>query len=291
MSAIPTYYVSRLARNHVKVVLTGDGGDEMFMGYPWMADPQRKLQTRLKIHLRSLKMKAEAAIHSEALIQPRTLGERYVSRVSKIEERELVQVYTQREDEERSIQHTSGYLLRQFDAAANLAGDSLSQLDYVTIKSYLPEDILVKVDRASMAVSLEPRSPFLDHIVSEFAASIPPEMKMDRKQTKIILRQYVQNHRLMPHEILERQKQGFGIPLENWFASELKGVLEKLLLGRESTIHKYIREAYIEGLMRDRSNVRSAQKLFSLVMFELWNRMFIERELRSNPPLDIERYL
>ena len=291
MSAIPTYFVSRLARSHVKVALTGDGGDEMFMGYPWMADPQRNLPTRLKIRLLSLKRKAQAAIKREPQTPPLTLGDRYVLRVSKIDESELEQIYTQRGKENRSIQHTSNYLLKQFEVVQKLAGDNLSQTDYVTIKSYLPEDILVKVDRASMAVSLEPRSPFLDHVVSEFAASIPPEMKMNHKRTKIILRQYAQSQRLIPDQILERQKQGFGIPLENWFADELKVILEKLLLGRESTIRTYIREAYIEALVKDRSNVVSAQRLFCLIMFELWNRMFIDREARSKPSLDIEQYL
>jgi len=290
MSAIPTYYVSELARRQVKVVLTGDGGDEMFMGYPWMPDPQRSLPTRVKIRLRSMKMKVQEASPRESEIPP-TLGDRYVSRVSKIKESELPEIYTEHGKEDRSIQHTSGYLLRQFEVAEQMAEDNLSQTDYVTIKSYLPEDILVKVDRASMAVSLEPRSPFLDQVVSEFAASLPHEMKMDSKRTKIILRQYVRSHRLIPDQILERQKQGFGIPLENWFANELKVILEKVLFSSESTIRRYIRESYIEALMKDRSNVASAQKLFSLIMFELWNRMYIHGEARSNPSLDIEQYL
>jgi asparagine synthase (glutamine-hydrolysing) len=95
----------------------------------------------------------------------------------------------------------------------------------------------------------------------------------------------------MPERILERQKQGFGIPLEKWFTNELKVTLEKVLFSRESSIRKYIKEAYVEALMKDRSNVASAQKLFCLIMFELWNRIYIIGDARSKPSLDLEEYL
>jgi len=280
-SAIPTYYVSQLARRHVKVVLTGDGGDEMFMGYPWMADPVFDLQTRLRLRLKALRVSRP------------DFDDRYIARVSRFSPSELKQAYV---DEGRSVQvikDARAFLRSRFHEAElqARATDQLSRADFVTVKSYLADDILVKVDRASMAVSLEPRCPFLDHILCEYAASLPSEMKMRGADTKIILREYVQRERLVPEEIIHRGKRGFGIPLENWFVGEIRGTLESLLLSRDSWVNSFLNPSYLSTLIANCSNVSYAQRVFSLAMLELWYRMFIGNFDRTQPKLDLLSYV
>ncbi len=298
-SAIPTYYVSQLARKHVKVVLTGDGGDEMFMGYPWLADPIKGNLDIVRNRMRSLKRKAKAAIErpsqkklSYSSFDTSSVGGRYLSRVAHLGESDLEEIYTEDAKSGRNLERTSNFVMQQFQKAENSAHarESLSKSDYVTIKTYLAEDILVKVDRASMAVSLEARCPFLDHVLGEFIAGVPSNFKMKDDQTKIILKKYLLERNILPRQILERSKQGFGIPLEHWFIGDLKVALETALLDQKSRVRKYINESYIESTMADRSTFQGAQRLYALIMLELWHRMFIETETRGPPPLDFYHY-
>lgn len=298
-SALPTYYVSEFARKHVKVVLTGDGGDEIFMGYPWMADPATNRIRRLKKRLRVLKNSSEDLLHSgrastssAQTAVASTVEARYLQRVSRIEGSELERAYAQDGKASRNLERTGDYLMRQFERARGLTGgpDTLSRLDYVTIKSYLPEDILVKVDRASMAVSLEPRCPLLDHVLCEFVAGLPSSQKMRDGETKIILRKYASKNGLIPQTVLNRGKMGFGVPLEKWFIQDLKPILENILLDSHSKTRRYFKESYLRTLLADRSSIPSSQKIFALVMFELWYRMFIEGDSQDRPSLDMYDY-
>ena len=298
-SAIPTYYVSEFTRKFVTVALTGDGGDEIFMGYPWMADAPTTRAKLMKRRLRSLRAESLRRLLFRQQINrkcvkkgPSTVERGYLQRVAKISQSELADAYTENGLANRDLKTTRNYMVQKFRDAENLgtAPDTLSTLDYVTIKTYLPEDILVKVDRASMAVSLEPRCPLLDHVLCEFVASIPSELKMKDGNTKIILRKYLLEKNIVPKQIVDREKMGFGVPLEKWFAHDLKQVLENALLRNASTIRKYIKVSYIRSILSDRSSYASAQKIFALVMFELWYKMFIEEDTSAPPSFDLHHY-
>lgn len=298
-SAIPTYYVSEFTRKFVTVALTGDGGDEIFMGYPWMADAPTTPVGFMKRRLRHLRAEflprlllQQQDIQTSVESGPSTVESRYLQRVARISESELAEVYTENGLANRDLKSTRDYMTQEFNDAKNLGmtPDTLSALDYVTIKSYLPEDILVKVDRASMAVSLEPRCPLLDHVLCEFVASIPSELKMKNGNTKIILRKYLLDKNIVPKQIIDREKVGFGVPLERWFAADLKYAVENALLGDASRIRKYVNESFIRAILSNRSGYASAQRIFALVMFELWYRMFIEENRLAIPSFDLDHY-
>jgi asparagine synthase (glutamine-hydrolysing) len=151
----------------------------------------------------------------------------------------------------------------------------LSSLQYMDLKNYLPNDILTKVDRMSMAHSIEAREPLLDHKLVEFAATIPPELKLKEKTTKYIFKKAMEG--ILPDEVLYRPKRGFAIPLARWFRGSLSFYLRDLLLSRKSLDSGLFRKSYIERLieMNDRGRPLPLQ-LWTLITFELWRRRFID---------------
>jgi asparagine synthase (glutamine-hydrolysing) len=151
----------------------------------------------------------------------------------------------------------------------------LSALQYMDIKNYLPNDILTKVDRMSMANSIEARVPLLDHKFVEFAATIPPELKLKGKTTKYIFKKAMEG--IVPNDILYRPKRGFAVPLDRWFRGQLSLYVRDLLLSRKSLERGLFRKSYIERLieMNDRGRSMSLQ-LWTLITFELWCRRFID---------------
>ena len=151
----------------------------------------------------------------------------------------------------------------------------LSAIQYMDTKGYLPNDILTKVDRMSMAHSIEARVPLLDHKFVEFAATIPPELKLKGKTTKYIFKKAMEG--ILPTEILYRPKRGFAIPLGRWFRGQLSLYVRDLLLSRKSLDRGLFRKPYIERLidMNDRGRPLDLQ-LWTLITFELWCRRFID---------------
>jgi asparagine synthase (glutamine-hydrolysing) len=151
----------------------------------------------------------------------------------------------------------------------------LSALQYMDIKSYLPNDILTKVDRMSMAHSIEARVPLLDHKFVEFAATIPPELKLKGKTTKYIFKKALEG--TLPHEILYRPKRGFAVPLGRWFRGQLSLYVRDLLLSRKSLERGLFQKSYIERLIETNERGRSLDlQLWTLISFELWCRRFID---------------
>jgi asparagine synthase (glutamine-hydrolysing) len=151
----------------------------------------------------------------------------------------------------------------------------LSSLQYFDIKSYLPNDILTKVDRMSMAHSIEAREPLLDHKFVEFAATIPPELKLKGITTKYIFKRAMEG--ILPKEILYRPKRGFAIPLSQWFRGQLGPFVRDLLLSQRSLNRGIFRKAYIERLIELNDRGRSMDlPLWTLITFELWCRRFID---------------
>jgi asparagine synthase (glutamine-hydrolysing) len=147
----------------------------------------------------------------------------------------------------------------------------------VDVQTYLPDDLLVKMDIATMASSLEARSPLLDHELMQFAASLPPELKVRGRDTKVVLRAALRGW--IPDQILDAPKRGFRLPLGDWFRGELRGFARDVLLDRRAIGRGYFREGYVRELLdRHAANVQDhSQGIWTLLMFELWHQEFVDR--------------
>ncbi len=278
-SAIPTYMVSKLAAGHVKVVLSGDGGDELFAGYDRYLVEQRERRWFLPATVRRALgrlgrtlpdgMRGRNLLCHLALPWP----DRYLDAVTLFRQ----------DDKQRLFKPEVFELLAHFDPAedsvrslAHVNGNWLSALQYLDLKRYLPLDILTKVDRMSMAHSLEARVPLLDHKVVEFAATIPRDLLLRNGSTKYIFKRAMQG--ILPNAILHRPKQGFAVPLGRWFRGQLGSFLRDLLLSDTSRRRGILNAAYIERLISRHEQGRPLDlQLWTLISFELWCRTFLDR--------------
>jgi len=288
-SAIPTYYVSRETRKHVTVALNGDGGDESFAGY------ERYAAMRLAERYRSIPQSLrKALIEMPVSLIPtsatrrsrirdgkrflRGAGldrvERYSQWCSTFEPREKAELFTEEFQRTLPIKDEFESFRRWFE---NANGSGVVDAAMLTdLMTYLPNDLLVKVDIASMANSLEARSPFLDHKLIEFAASLPESIKMRGNETKSLLKKVAS--RLVPREVIYRRKMGFGVPIGHWLRGEMKTFLKDVLLSekcrnrgvlRPDSVQRYVSE-HLEGT-HDHSS-----RLWSLLMLELWFTRFCD---------------
>ena len=286
-SAIPTYYVSRETRRHVTVALTGDGGDEAFGGY------QRYAAMTAAASLQRVPG-ATAALRAFGRIPIRNQRSR-VGRISRFASA-------------ASLPTTDRYLrwTSVFDPAAKagLASDAfLAAVDqgaerselapwldaaplsglvdamlHADTRTYLPTDLLAKVDIASMAVSLEARAPFLDHEVLELAARLPAELKVHRTTTKFILKEAFAG--LVPKENLYRSKMGFGVPVGEWLKGPLTHLVDDVLLGPKALHRGLFRPCAVHALVANhRKGVCDAtHQIWALLMLELWFQRFAPDE-------------
>ncbi len=284
-SAVPTYYVSKVARQHVTVALSGDGGDENFAGYRryYFSEREQIVRRLLPLSLRRPLFGTLAALYPKADWAPRFLRgkatfeslacshlEGYFRSVSGC--RPPLKSRLLHHDLARQL---SGYdtldVLRQhYDRAET--DDTLSRIQYVDIKTYLPDDLLVKVDRASMANSLEVRAPILDHKFMELAATIPSSLKLRGRIGKFVFKKALEGR--LPREVLYREKMGFGVPMASWLRKDLKEMAEGVLLAggddgllNRSTVEQVWKEH--QSGFRDRST-----ELWTLFMFRMWQRKF-----------------
>jgi asparagine synthase (glutamine-hydrolysing) len=156
--------------------------------------------------------------------------------------------------------------------------DSISQLLYLNTKTYLADDLLVKADRMSMAHGLETRSPFLDHELARWAAGLPVDLKLRGMSTKYILKRALRG--LVPDDIIDRPKHGFGVPLGRWFRADLAGYVREMLLDRRSLKRGYFRPEGLRWLIEQHQTGRRdlGHQLWTLLTFEMWHRMFIDKE-------------
>ncbi len=288
-SAIPTYYVSKETRRFVTVALNGDGGDESFAGYERYAAMQiAEKYNRLPAVLRkSLIEKTVNLIPSSEIKKSRLRDakrflrsaslpkvERYFELVSAFDAGAKKELYT-REFENEIAENDSARFLENWFAKANGAGilDATLLADQMT---YLPNDLLVKVDIASMANSLEARSPLLDHKVVEFAASLPENLKMRRFETKSLLKKVAA--RLVPRDVVYRRKMGFGVPIGKWFRGEMKDFVRAVLLSEKSLRRGIIKPEMLEKYVGEHTSGERdhAAKLWTLLMLELWFQRFID---------------
>ena len=289
-SAIPTYYVSRETRRHVTVALNGDGGDECFAGYERYAAMQlseryRKLPEVLReqvIH-RAVRMLPSSELRPSFLRRVKRFlraaslppVERYLHWVSIINAAAKRELYTDEFRRETAGLEDRMWLAPWF-ARANGAGvvDASLLTDTMT---YLPNDLLVKVDIASMAVSLEARSPFLDHHVIEFAASLPEGLKLRGLTTKYLLKKTLR--KLLPSENLTRPKMGFGVPVGHWFRGRMQPFMREHLLSDRAAGRGMLRPEAVRRMLDEHTaGVRDhTHPLWTLLMLELWFQRFIDK--------------
>ena len=283
-SAIPTYYVSKITREQVTVALSGDGGDENFAGYRRYARAQA-LHDKLD---RGPGRLARPLAGAGARLLPdgmrgrgylELLGEdaiaRYFRMVTAHDTAALRRVLTRAACREVPPEASSEHFRRL--AAEAAAPDYVSTLQALDIRTYLPEDILTKVDRTSMLVSLEARVPLLDHVLMEFMATMPLRLKLRDGGGKAILRKIMAAD--LPEDVLSRRKMGFGVPLGAWFRRELSGYARDVLLDRRTRERGVFDVAAIERLLAEHQagpRDRSAQ-IWSLLAFEEWARRWWQR--------------
>jgi asparagine synthase (glutamine-hydrolysing) len=287
-SAIPTILVSRLARKKVTVALSADAGDEIFAGYnryDYVSRYGKKIGAIPK-PVRKMAIAAMENISSEKIPYLRH-KQNFHSRYDKLKNlladpspsellKNLSQVFTSKEIKrlfnpsvsELPTAHNSRELINGYD-------DPLAYMMAIDYQTYMVDDILQKVDRAAMSVSLEGREPFLDQAIIEWAASLPSEYKYYNGQKKYILKQIV--HKYLPQQIMERPKMGFGIPIENWLSTELKELVEEYLSEKNLESHGLFNIVAVRNLVKEFLNGKKEKhlKVWYLLMFQMWYKQWM----------------
>ena len=282
-SAIPNILVSRLARKKVTVALSADAGDEIFAGYnqyDWLTRDSNRLLFIPKL-LRKLAVTTMEAIPSEKIPYFKNQNhfhrryDKWKNLLNCPSPFELLkisyQAFSQKDIDnlfrvsisELGTTHTSKELRNEFC-------DLLSYMMAVDYQTYLVDDILQKVDRATMSVSLEGREPFLDQHIIEWAAQLPSDYKFHKGQKKYILKQIV--HKYISKEIMERPKKGFNIPIESWLGNELKDMVQEYLCEASLKRHGLLNNSEVQKLLKDFFNGRTEKyfKIWYLLMFQMW---------------------
>jgi len=286
-SAIPTYYVSRETRQFVTVALNGDGGDESFAGYErYAAMKMAEIYRRIPGPLRRLliekpvgfaptsELRRSRVRDAQRFVMAASLDNvrRYLRWTSTFMPETKSQLYSEDFQAAKGGHEASDFLDRWF-AASNGSGllDATLLTDQMT---YLPNDLLVKVDIASMANSLEARSPLLDHKVIEFAASLPESLKMKRFETKSLLKKVAA--KLVPREVIYRRKMGFGVPVGNWFRGEMKDFVRDVLLSESSLSRGLFKPDAVRRYVEQHTSGEKdhTYQVWTLLMLELWFREF-----------------
>ncbi len=276
-SALPTYYVCREAAKHVKVCLSGDGADEIFGGYTRYRDA---MSYRYVDWIPSAVRRA-VCDPVGALIPPAVWGKGLVGRIGASGPRrylDTVGVFPAGECAavlHPDVAYSADRLTRFLDPYfANNARNTLTTLQHADQKTYLPDDILVKVDRMSMQNSLEIRPPFLDHRVAEFGNRCPPSVKLRHGVCKAILKDLA--HDLIPPEVIRRPKTGFGMPIKHWFRKDMETMACDVLLTPSARSAAFFQTSAVRRIITDhqRGMRDLSRKIWSLLVFEQWCRRF-----------------
>ena len=282
-SAIPLYHISKMTREHVTVVLNGDGGDEDFAGYQryWL-DP---LANR---YLKAPRFLTRSLIPSIARMLPdssdRPVGQSLVNGLKRLHQlpeidarasilrwgsyfspRQRAQLW--KSDFRFDADNAQSLLAERFDSAE---GSYLDKTLYTDLHTYLPGDLLVKADRMAMAASIEARSPFLDHKVVEWSARVPDQFKVRGRSGKYLLKKAFADY--LPEIVRNHRKQGFGIPLGAWFCGPLHGWAKELLLGSGSPLAEWFEKQTLSTLLEEHRTGRTdhGKRIYALAMLALW---------------------
>jgi asparagine synthase (glutamine-hydrolysing) len=292
--AIALFYVTRLAKDFVKVLISGEGGDEAFAGYPayrnllWLerlkklTAPVNGLVSLALSRFNQTRNSPRIAKYASAFSRP--LESHFYTRTSG-----PGQYFNSHTDG----LYAPGFLncvdrqfsmspVRQFFSASEGMGN-LNRMLYVDTKTSLPDDLLLKADKMTMANSVELRVPLLDHKILEFAASLPENFKVRGFTTKYIAKKSLRG--FVPREILDRKKAGFPVPYEAWMRTELKDWVYDILLDRRSLDRGYFKRSAIEHILQeDQLHHSYPKEVLSLVALELWHRAFVDRDFQSASP-------
>lgn len=294
-SAIPTYYLARLAREQVIVALSGTGGDEIFGGYRrYLIDNLIRYYSRIPIMLQHYFEKiskhlpvsrtsslGEYFLFFKRFLECRNLPPnlRHITTISFFTEDMKQALYNPSSPHFKGLRPSDDIIIQYYRKASNLS--DLDKALYADFHTLLPDDLLVKEDRMTMAVSLEGRVPFLDHELVEFAAQIPSDLKVKGLTTKYIFKHAL--HGILPSQIIHRRKHGFGVPLLEWFRTDLKPLLEEILLGDRLRERGLFNVDYIRLLIEEHQKGLKdySQHLWALLIFELWCREYLDSPSRS----------
>jgi asparagine synthase (glutamine-hydrolysing) len=298
-SAVPTYYVAQLAREHVTVALNGDGGDENFGGYG------RYVTTRLADRLgaqpyavraaaqrlsRLLRSNGDLSGYRGRFAREARLGlmsgaDRYAWRMAHVKPEEKDALYTSAFSGEVDDAIARAVIGDPYNASD--ASDEVNRRIDTDVQTYLPNALLVKMDITSMAHSLEMRSPLLDHKLMEYVARLPGSWKVDGRDTKRIFKQSLRPW--LPASILERPKWGFGSPLVHWFRGQLRDLPAEVLLDRRALDRGWFQEKTLVKLIDDHASGQkdNTNELWALIQLELWLRTFVDARARQPLALDV----
>lgn len=286
-SAIPTYYVSKIARENVSVILSGDGGDEAFAGYSRYAHfmkydfiekiplPVRAYTLGLLSRLMPFGMKGRGILRNMS----NPSFERYAGVVTFSPQCYFDNLFS--DDFKKKLGNGSGdingldFLRTYYNKYQSL--DPLSKQLYTDLKTYLPEDILTKVDRASMLCSLETRAPLLDHILLEFVATIPSDLKLHNGITKYIFKEVMGKY--LPRDILYRKKMGFDMPLAKWFKDDFLEFSKDVLFSQKCRERGFFNHNYIRKMLEYHQSPMFdlSANIWSLVFFENWCQVWLDK--------------
>jgi asparagine synthase (glutamine-hydrolysing) len=289
-ASVPLYFVSQLARRHVKVVLTGEGSDELLGGYHKYRTTLLNLSGGQLYHrmstdgIRRLVRRAGACLAPDWL--ERKLSRTFLWRTPDIDALYFDNFAVFSHDMQRELfsrdlgdrlERANPYtgMRHWFDAPASAS--LLQRLLYADLKTYLHE-LLMKQDQMSMAASIESRVPFLDHKLVEFTMSLPDRLKLRGWTTKYILRRAMRG--LVPEQIIRRRKVGFPVPLARWFRGEFRSLLDEFVAGDRAVARGLFRAEVLRRLVEEHSagRIDHTERLWALVNFEMWQRLFLDRE-------------
>lgn len=279
-SCLPVYYLAKLARKYVKVCLSGDGGDELFGGYDryryqLLSNYYNKLPKLIGSNTHKIlngRVKDKAKRFSEFSYLPEE--QRYSKWFTIFSEKEKEDIYSDFMNKKITNKDSSSVMIKNYKNY----NDKLNNLFYIDIKQYIPNDILTKIDKMSMINSLEVRVPLLDYRLVELSAIIPSRFKVNWFNKKCIFKKALKG--IIPDKILERKKQGFGIPIESWFKNDLKSYAQDILLSERCVQRNYFKRDYVKDLLEkhSRGEKNYGNHIWELLCFELWNRIYIDGE-------------
>ncbi|MCP4370267.1 MAG: asparagine synthase (glutamine-hydrolyzing) [Deltaproteobacteria bacterium] len=284
--AVALYYISKLAKEHVKVLISGEGGDEAFAGYPnyrnmvWLERLKKiigPLNSPISILIDKLgNMKRLEKLKKYAPLMTSEMKDYYYSRTSgpfSFFNGNKNEFYSKEFQDNINKSNSAGITRDYFENITKVS--NLNKMLYIDTKTWLPDDLLVKADKITMANSVELRVPLLDHRVLEFAANLPDSYKFNGIKTKYILKQAFTNK--VPKEILHRKKTGFPVPYESWLRNDAKDFVYDILMDNKTLNRGYFGKNSIERLIRENSQrMNHSKEIFSLLVLELWHRTFID---------------
>lgn len=296
-AAVPVYFLSKQATKSVTVVLTGDGADELFAGYDQykfmaLGDKMRFVPKTLRRHFfpaiaRTMPKSLMDKIYKYSTSTGPKMYERlgkFLSCVGENDAKAYLEVVSVFDEEEKNHLTNEKYPVKNIYDEMNREyfpdrKDYLNRVAYMDLKTYLPEDLLMKPDKMCMAFGIEARVPFLDYRLVQYAFSIPSKFKLKGGTTKYIMKKSFRN--LLPKEILHRKKQPFQVPLDQWMSKELMDYFKNLLGNRIN--HRYFNRNYIRKIFDNysKSKLFYGRQLWSLGIFNIWHRLYIEEEKPS----------